>query len=533
MSLFNRFVLPVITLCGFAFLVACGGGTNNNVPPPSGGFSNSDFKGNYTFSISGEDGNGALSIAGTVTACGCTAGTISGTVDITDIAGTGAGIAITSSGSGYTVNANGIGTMLLNIPSSSGNVPFKFAFVLTDAAHGSIMEYDTNGSGSGTIDLQPSSVTLATTPYAFSLSGSDASGNSLSLVGNLTLNSSGSISTGIVDLNDNAAASADLALSGSMTAGTGTTPGSAALTFSSSQTLHFDVYSIDATHLKLVGTDAPSEVLIGDVYSQSSTTIPSGTLSFSMAGEIPSSSAATVYALAGTVASDGSSQLSSGSEDINANGTVDGGGTTPYSFSGTFVASPSGSGRFQVALSGFQGGVNFVAYPSSGGVLLLEMEPSGTINAGTSGGVAMAQSSPGGLTASQGYGLNLTGFDISNGTELDQVAQFNTTSSNVSGAIYQNDFGVINPTSYNVSSNSTYTSGATGEIVLNFNSGSEGTLYYGVTSSNAFALGVDSTDVSLGVVEQQGSPSSTSDAARRQLAMARAARAKALKQKKQ
>ena len=77
MSLRNRVVLPIVALLSLTFLVACGSGTHSPVPPPSGGFSNTDFNGTYTFSILGLDANGTFAMAGSLTACGCTAGTIS------------------------------------------------------------------------------------------------------------------------------------------------------------------------------------------------------------------------------------------------------------------------------------------------------------------------------------------------------------------------------------------------------------------------------------------------------------------------
>ena len=91
MSLRNRLVLPVI-LSTLALLAGCGSSTKNPVPPPTGGFTNLNFNGTYTFSVFGTDGF-TYAAAGSFTACGCTGGTISGgTVDLTD-ATTGAPLA--------------------------------------------------------------------------------------------------------------------------------------------------------------------------------------------------------------------------------------------------------------------------------------------------------------------------------------------------------------------------------------------------------------------------------------------------------
>ncbi len=537
MSLRNRFALPIAIL-SLAFLAACGGsGSNTSTPPPSGGFSNSNFKGSYTFSVTGSDGNssgglGALTIAGTITAGGD--GTLSaGNVDIADTSGPGPNISINTSGSGYTVSADGTGTLTLSIPTtSSGNVPFKFAIALTDAAHGVIAEYDANGTGSGTIDLQPNPVTLATTPYAFSLTGTDLASNPLSAVGTFTV-SSGTITTGVEDYNHLGVPSAGLTLTGAVSVGTGTAPGTATLDTSFGN-LTFDVYAIDATHLKLIESDGQA-VLAGDVYTGSST-MPTATLVFTVAGLDPSTSP---FAAAGVVSSDGSSMLFNGAEDINDAGTVDGGTSTSYAFSGGFAAGPSGSGRFVINLSNFLGGTNFAAYPSSGGILMLEIDSS-TLFPAVTAGVAMTQSSGAtGLAATQGWIMSQTGADIADGTEMDQVAQFDTTSSNLTnGTIFVNDFGVANPANFGLGSNSTYAAGgstsSTGLATLNFNGGSEEALYYAVSSSASLALSVDASDISVGSFQLQGSPTSTSDVAQRHLAMLKATtRPHAAKRKKQ
>lgn len=536
MSLLHRVVLPALTVVGLGILIACGGSSKNSVPPPSGGFSNTDFNGTYTFSTAGVDTSGnVLQIAGTITTCGCSAGTISaGTVDI--VPDIGAQLAINASH--YTVNANGTGTMSLNFGSS---VPqYQFVLVLTDAAHGLISEYDQNGTGSGTIDLQPSAVTLPNSSFAFSLSGTDTSGNAVAAAGGLTLGSSGAITTGLVDYNylnfdDVSGYAGPWSLTGSVSTGSGTAPGSATLN-SAFGGFGFDVYAIDATHLKLIENDGKA-FLAGDVFSQPSATIPAANLAFSMSGATglgSTTTSPTPFALAGTVTSDGTLNLNNGSEDVNNGGTIDNGSSTPtpYSFSGQFVADPSGNtnGRFQVTMSGLQlGGTNFAAYPSSGGLLMVEIDTG--LGAGITAGSALTQNSPAGLVASQGYAMNLSG--ASSVGELDQIAQFNTTSTSASGQLYQNNLGASTPTSSN-SFTGTITAGSNGNGEFIYNGNNQGAFYYGVDSATSLALGIDGSDVSLGVFEQQGSPTSTADVAARHLATVKAAvHARAAKTKKQ
>jgi len=542
MSLRSRFVLPAIAVLNLAFLVACGGSsTHLPVPPPSGGFSNSDLSGSYTFSVSGEDldsttGNPSpFAMAGTFTACGCTAGTISaGTVDLSDISSTGSALAINSGT--YSVGTDGRGTASLIIAiSSSTTYPVTLDFALTSSSHGLIIRYDQNGTGSGSIDLQSAAVAqsaVENTPYAFSLSGSYPSGSPLLTSGAFTLDSSGDIATtgataGIEDFTYDVPPSttkAALALSGSLSVGSGTAPGTATLS-TSFGTQRFDVYAVDATHLKLIESDG-QYVLVGDVFSQPSAAIPSGNLVFTMAGLDSSDNP---FGSGGLVSSDGTSMLSSGAEDVNDDvngvGTVDGGTSpaTPASFTGSFAATPAGSGRFVVTLSGFVGGTIFAAYPSSGGILMQEIDTTG--NAGITGGVMMSQSSGAALAASQGYGMNVTGTDLTSGAEFDAIAQFNTTSSGISGLIDLNDFGASSPTSTTNFAGS-YTPGNNGTGSATFTSGPLGSvLYYAVDSSTVLLLSTDSTDVAVGAFQEQSTPSAQADVAQRNLAMIKAVHA--------
>jgi hypothetical protein len=538
MSLRSRFLLPAIALLNLGFLAACGGSsTHLPVPPPSGGFSNSDLSGSYTFSVSGEDLDSTtgepspFAMAGTFTACGCTAGTISaGTVDLSDISSTGS--ALTVSSGTYTVGTDGRGTAALSIAIASGTTyPLTLDFALTSNSHGLIIRFDQNGTGSGSIDLQPATVAqsaVENVPYAFSLSGSYPSESPLLTSGAFTLDSSGNITTtgataGIEDFTYKippATAAPALALSGSLSVGSGTAPGTATLN-TSFGTLRFDVYAVDATHLKLIESDG-QYVLVGDVFSQPSAAIPSGNLVFTMAG-LDASDAP--FGAGGIVSSNGTSTLTSGSEDVNDAGTVDGGTSpaTPASFAGAFAATPTGSGRFVVTFTGFVGGTTFAAYPSSGGILMQEIDTTG--NAGITGGVMMAQSSGAALAASQGYGMNLTGTDLTADAEFDAIAQFNTTSSGMTGLIDLNDFGSSSPTSTTNFAGS-YTPGNNGTGSATFTSGPlGGVLYYAADSSTVLLLSTDSTDVAVGAFQEQSTPGTQAAVAQRNLAMIKAVHA--------
>lgn len=519
MSLRNRLVLPII-LSGLAALAGCGS-TNSVVPPPSGAFSNTDFNGTYTFSVEGSDVNGILTMAGSFTACGCTAGTISGgTVDFDDPSLIAPGSAI-GSNSTYNIDKDGRGTANLSITPTGGTAfPVAVAFVLTSSSHGLIIRYDSGGSGSGTIDVQPSAVSqsaIENNPYAFSLSGS-FEGNPLAQVGAFTLDSSGQItSTGVTDLNLGLETQNGIVpqiysnsiLSGSVSVGSGTTPGTATLTSTFGTNLAFDVYAVDATHLKLIESDGIA-FLVGDVFTQpSASTIPAGNYVFTMAGTDTSDN---LFTVGGLMASDGNSLIPSGSEDINDDGQVDGGVTpaVPFAFSGNF--STVGNGRFLLNLAGFAGGSSFAGYPSSGGLLMLEIDTGANVgigNAGITSGVALAQTSGAAVAATQGYGLNNTGEDVVGPAEIDEIAQFTTTSTGMTGILNDNDGFALG--SSNV--NGTYTAGSNGAGSATLSNDLQSIFYYAADSSTVLFISTDPNQAASGIFEAQTAPSGNADQA--------------------
>jgi hypothetical protein len=516
MSFRNRLVLPII-LSSLAVLAGCGSSTKSPTAPPAGAFSNTNLNGTYTFSVLGFDANSSeFAMAGSFTACGCSAGTISaGTVDLVDNTGTDPATPL-GSNSTYSITSDGRGFAKLFItPTGIPSFEIDLDFVLTSSSHGLITRYDGTGTGSGTIDLQTAVAQsgVAGVPFAFSVSGTDLAGDPLAQAGAFTLDSSGNISAsganaGVADTtlyNFNtfiATPYADSALTGVLQVGSGTTPGPATLA-TSFGTLTFDVYAIDSTHLKLIENDG-LEILVGDVFTQPSATIPSGNMVFTMAGPDPGGNP---FAAAGLMASDGISQISSGSEDLNDAGVVDFGSNpvAAQSFTGTFAA--TGGGRFLVTLSTFAGGTTFAAYPSNGGLLMQEIDAGA--GSGVTTGVALAQTSGASVAASQGYGLDLTGVDLANLVEFDEIAEFQTTSTGLSGLLDANDGGLGTS---NLSG--TYAVGTDGVGSATLTNGFQGMFFYSADNSTALLLSTDPLVVGTGIFEAQTTPSQAAAMAR-------------------
>jgi hypothetical protein len=489
-----------VALSALALLVGCGSSSPTPVAPPSGAFSASDLKGTYVFSSTGLDASGgSLAIAGTVVANG-TGGITGGTIDIVgpDVTQTTPVAQAITSGS-YSVSPDGRGQIRLGL--------VTMAFVLTSSSHGLITEFDGNGSGSGTIDLQ-GAVTLAQLAgsYAFSFGGFDSSEFPAASVGSFALDSTGDVTGGIQDFNDDSIpVLAQQILPGTATLGTGTGPGSITLTTATFGTLTFDYYPIDATHLKFIETDY-SEFLAGDGFSQTGATIPTGPMVFTVAG-LDSSGSVAAGGLLTSV--DGLGNFTGGLEDVNNGGDV----LPQLSFSGTPAAAAGTGGRVVVNLSGFTPAIQYVIYPSNGGVLMLE-----TDSLALTSGAAYAQTSQT-FATSAGYGLNISAFNTGEGEggfEEDDIAEFSTTSSAFSGIDDVNDEGSIFPGqslsgSYTVDSPVTGRGEATTTTFINYT-------FYVVNSSTVLFLETDENQIGAGILELQSAPGSAG-AAQARIAM--------------
>jgi hypothetical protein len=436
----SRFLVPASVVLSLAFLAGCGGSGNSFVaptPPPSGSFSASNLNGTYVFSVSGTDVNGApLAIVGTFTANG-QKGITAGTLDLNDpefTPSTTLPNTPVTSGSSYTIGVDGRGqiTLAANTPFGSNLV---FDFVLQDSSHGLITEFDNNATGSGTLDLQSSGVSPTGT-YAFIFSGaavnlSASTEAPWAMVGNFTVGAGGAI-TGLEDSNIDGLATTDLTLGGSLVLGPSSTPATT-FTPSSGTGQTYDVYAIDANHLKFIEMDT-SGTLVGDAYSQGSTTVTASTYAFVLEGAYPTSDVTS--AAGGFIVTDGDGNITSASTmDANNGGN---GVVSTANFTGNYAA--AGTGRYTLTnLSGFEG-TEYAAYPFSGGWLLLEIDDSGIMS-----GAAYPQTQNA-FASAQGYALNLTGTNLAQQqisgsiVEVDDIAEFaaNSTGTTITGLLDEN-----------------------------------------------------------------------------------------------
>jgi hypothetical protein len=446
MSVRDRVVLLLaLALC--TVLASCGGGSSSTQvtpPPPPPSVIPTSLNGTYVISYSGMDvnastgGSSPFAMVGALIADG--KGNITGgLIDLNDLdlsttlsAATNVQTGLATTGT-YTIGNDGRGTGSLNFTVNGSKVQFGLDFVLISSSHGLITRFDNSGSGSGTIDLQTSASSTSFQSLAFSLFGADSNGFPLASVGGITVSSSGSVA-GTQDFNENGTStgSSGLTLAGtSSLVFTSGTNGTAEFD-SSFGALAFDVWVIDSSHLKFIETDATGAVLSGDAFTQQ-TSFPAGQLVFTLGGM---DSGLRPFAAGGLLTSDVNGNMN-GFEDFNDSGHF----TTAPNVNAsctTFVA-----GRCQLVFTGFNNGVSntfqFAAYPTSGGIFLLEID-----NFGLAQGAAYAQTATA-FAESQSYGLNLSGY---NGGEVDDIAQFTAgaprTSPNMTpGTWDEDDFGVL------------------------------------------------------------------------------------------
>jgi len=291
----------------------------------------------------------------------------------------------------------------------------------------------------------------------------------------------------------------------------------------------YDVYAIDASHLKFIEMDTYA-TLAGDAYSQNSTSVPTGSMAFTLSGFYQGNPAAA----GGFMVTQGGGVIAATStEDVDDNGTVTGLGS-PITFSGQYTA--AGTGRYIIGnLAGFfgsSGGVTgYVAYPysagGSSGLFLMEIDDAGILV----GTAYPPQTAGATFSAGQGYALNLTGINSTAGVEVDDIAEFSANSSGATVTGFDDEnFAPGGGPSFKIPLSGTYSApdangrGLIGATTSN-SSGSLSTInggyelsFYTVDGTTFPFIESDGGQVTAGVfVEQNASASASAAAAKAHL----------------
>lgn len=475
--------LICVSLLVLLSLAGCGGASTALAPPPSGGFSNASLQGSYAFAFSGNNNFGFFSMAGSLQADG--KGNITGgSLDVSSGSGVFPNLAITGT---YAVSADGRGIATLSSPLN----PITIAFVMLSNQRALVVRFDTFATASGSMDLQNTSAFSTAAlhgGFAFDVAGIDNVGNAFGSAGNFQADNAGNLTNGIQDFNDGGAVNLSQALTGSWSVGPANGRGTVTLT-TALGTLQFAFYVVDANHLKLVETDAAA-ILAGDAFRQTgafSNASLTGAFPFTLGGL----SNKGAFAAGGIFSADGNGTVTGGVEDVNNGGGV----VQNLVLSGGY--SIAATGRGTMSLTNPTGTSNFVIYPTTGGVLMLETDA-----IIVSSGSALQQTGASFSNASvQGnYGLNLSGSQA--GFEIDTASQFNAGGSGrLSGSMDINGGSLFQGLA--LSGNYSVSGNGRGTMVLQNSTANLNLVFYMVSPSRALFIEIDSSLPALGEFDAQ------------------------------
>ena len=430
------------------FAAACGGGGGNNggPPPPPPKFTNASLSGQYAFSMSGTElcaGQGSLfARTGTFTADGH--GNITNGLEDVNIC-TGTDI-LQFTGGRYSIDADGRGS--LSLTNSTGTTNYSISLV--SSAQGTVAQTDATVTASGTFQRQnPGSFSNAAIAggYVFDFKGVEVVGTTVdpaSIIGRFDADGAGTIVNGLYDSNIAGTLSGQQTFpTGTFyrmdTNGDGTTFGRGTANIAGR---NFAFYVVDATRIKFLGTDFPSE-LVGGAFAQQNIAFNDSSLVGNYAFLIDGLNSGSLIATSGRFTADGAGNIANVIADENHNGAV------------TLLPVGTVTGTYAVDANGFGGGLlqwtdttagtfSFIFYLISPTQAVLQETDSGIV----SDGLFTAQTATPITTASMAgdYAFVWTGVN-SSGDETDFAGQLTLDSSGgFSGLLDSNRFATTTST---------------------------------------------------------------------------------------
>jgi hypothetical protein len=446
----KRLLTALVAAAAFGISGCGGGGTTINPPPPTGNFGLASLKGTYAFTTNGEVCAGCTFAATPMARVGSfiadgKGGITGGIYDVVTQGGAGSTISI-NSGSSYTVNADGRGTLTFNVASNGTPTSVNFGIVLTSTSDGLLIDETRTGTqastGSGNFVLQSTTalqtgVSSVSGSYVFDFAGFDGNVSAAngpfpeSLVGQFTVNNSGQITTGFEDANDGFVLS-----NGSMTPGTLTAdPANMSTSGRGTAVIEgqsYAFYIVDSTRVRFISLNTTSgPMLTGDAVLQSGIPASASAINGGFAFLVAGSSANGGLIRVGRFTATGSA-LSHLLMDVNDNASEN----QVNLSSGTISGYDPTTGRGTLSLSSSTATFTFVFYLSS--------QSSGVIQEQTVGGnnvpIAVADGSilsqTGGPFATSNitgpYAMNWSGIVTSNGNQDEEDLVSQVTASNLS-----------------------------------------------------------------------------------------------------
>lgn len=506
-------------------LAACGGSSNITPPPPSGKFSNASLKGQYAFSMSGIDTNGAyIARAGSFVADG-NGSITAGLEDL--VQGSSGASEITFSGT-YTIQGNGRGLLVFSNTSGGG---LQLNIALLSTSQGIMVQTDLNDSTNGGFILQtPSefSVNALKGNYVFDLSGISFSGANaapLSVIGEVGLDGNGNVTGGLQDSNDGTLSGPQAIPSGTYqmdSTGNGTNFGRGTINFAGGT---YAFYIVDSTRVKILQEDSAAATA-GDAALQSSA-IPTQNSGFtgSFVYLVGGSSLVANGGALGQVArftADGNGGITAISLDQNNDGN------TTHISQGNNISSPTyaidtahaGTGRGTLSFKDSNlGPVSYVFYLASPAEAVIQNT---SVNVVADGPMQSQSGSPFTNQNTAGnYAFNWSGIQIGSQTFVPLAENFvglytlaSATSNNLTGVMDYTEMGTTGSTLYSdigLAGNLTIKSDDTANNTLQVVGGSPSSttfnfVAYLVNPGTTYVLSTDSTHITSGIATIQTVP---------------------------
>jgi hypothetical protein len=392
------------------------------------------LKGQYAFSVKGQDSNGMMGRIGSIVTDGV-GNVTSGVVDATTAKGT--STIVINSGT-YTVGADGRGTLSLT-NNTAGTITFYLS--LASNTRGFLVQSDSSAKASGDIYKQDTSAFAASAfsgGYVFGVSGVDSSNDPLSIVGRFTSDGNGHLSNGVLDQNE------DYTLSSAVSFGASSYQLDATYGFSFGRCIasmngwSFVVYLVDRSRAEFLQTDYPA-VSVGEAYGQETTSSSLTTLTGNYAFLVSGPN----LVRGGRFSADGNGNLSSVVMVENSGGSailVPSNGTD----SGSYTLDSGGSGRGTLSFTdNDRGTYKYVFYLVSSGQAVFQDTNKGF----SADGLFLTQtnSTISNTTLAGGYATSWRETYTGDFGLSGQVKLQSTSSSNASGTMDYNDSGSLNP----------------------------------------------------------------------------------------
>jgi hypothetical protein len=488
-----------------------------------GSFSNASLKGQYAYTMSGEDLNGAfIARVGSFFADGN--GNITKALeDVNDLSSIPSVNTISFTGGSYAIQPNGRGTLTLSNPVSS----LQLSITLISNTKGFIIQTDFNATSSGNFNLQtPASFTQTAVNgnYVFDFSGVNGTGAPTSIIGQVKADGAGNVTGGTVDVNDGTTGQSAAQTVPPTTYqldpmnGNGATFGRGTSTISG---ISYVFYIVDGTRIKFMGISIGA--LLGDAVAQTGS-IPTQTSNFNAGSFAVLVGGSSVLGTMGPVTragrftTDGSGNLGNIFLDTNNFGSRD--STAPSDISSSSYAidaahAGSGRGTLTIKDSGLTDAFNYVFYLVSPTQAVIQDVSNGVI---ADGSMLAQAAGPLAFSSSGDFAFNWSGIILNSSNtiqfEEDFVGQYSPGSPGANGFNGAMDFEELGSSGKNLFTNVPITvstsingdgTGPNGYRVVTGNSPSTTFTYraYIVDQNTVFLMGFDGNQVIAGIVSAQ------------------------------